>query len=76
MLLSAKQSKKFYFHCKGKKNYLKDDLKAYPRQSFIIASFKLLWKQEVSPNEYCTERNLQFQARILAMEYIDNRKDK
>jgi hypothetical protein len=60
----------------GEKNYLKDDLKAYPKQSFIIASFKLLWKQEVRPNEYCTERNLQFQTRILAMEYIDNGKDK
>jgi hypothetical protein len=54
----------------------KDDLKAYPKQSFIIASFKLSWKQEVSPNEYCTERNLQFQTRMLAMGDTADRKEK
>jgi len=42
-----------YFHCKGEKN----ELKAYPKASFIIASLKFEWKQDVNPYSYCTERN-------------------
>lgn len=42
----------------------------------MIASLKLEWKQDFSPNEYCKDGNVYVQTRRLAVEYKDSLEEK
>lgn len=54
----------------------KNEIRAYPKETFMIASLKLEWKQDFSPNEYCKDGNVYVQTRRLAVEYKDSLEEK